>query len=394
MKRRLYLFVAIWWIALSTVPIPLQAVDTTRVDVHAGDSVILFRFVPGRLMFYSPYLTNEQAIRQAAELLEDHRADIVSGKAVILVQGFCGSFGSKQRNLAAAKNRSNQVKSYFITLHGMKEDYYRTRNHTYSYKGIRDVVALLGLQYLDGRPLPVDTLTTSPELEEEPMQTAVADAAPVTGTDTVPPVPETVSAPVEEEPAAVSSAAVVEEPAPVVEKEYIALPVAIKTNMLYDALLMPSLEVEWRIDDRWSVNLEGTMAWWHNDHKHKYYQLATISLEGRYWFKTKKPWHGHYVGLFGGFAWYDLENGGRGYQGEGEFVGLSYGYMFPVGKYFSLEAGLGGGYLNAKYEEYLPVDGHYVYQQTSRTSYFGPLKLKLALVWRLGRWIEKKGGNR
>lgn len=166
---------------------------------------------------------------------------------------------------------------------------------------------------------------------------------------------------------------------------------AIKTNLLYDAILMPSLEVEYRINDRWSVNLEGDMAWWKNDGKHKYYQLATISPEGRYWFKTRKPWHGHYIGLFGGFTWYDLENGKRGYKGEAEMAGLSYGYMWPIGKRISLETGVGIGFLHTRYEEYLPLEGHYVYQQTKQTNYFGPLKLKLALVWRL--WNEKKKGG-
>ena len=116
---------------------------------------------------------------------------------------------------------------------------------------------------------------------------------------------------------------------------------ALKTNLLYDALLMPSLEAEYRISRQWSVNLEGDMAWWKNNSRHKYYQLATVSPEGRYWFKTQKPWHGHYVGLFGGFSWYDLENGKRGYKGEAVTAGISYGYMFPIGRNLSLEAGVG-----------------------------------------------------
>ena len=174
---------------------------------------------------------------------------------------------------------------------------------------------------------------------------------------------------------------------------------ALKTNLLYDAILMPSLEVEYRFHDRWTVNLEGDMAWWHNDKKHKYYQVATISPEVRWWFGQKESlWHGHYLGLFGGFTWYDLENGKRGYQGEAEMVGISYGYMFPIGKRLSLEAGIGIGYMHSKYEEYLPVaymgGTHYVYQQTSRLNYFGPLKLKLALAWRLWNTDKTKGGGK
>lgn len=170
---------------------------------------------------------------------------------------------------------------------------------------------------------------------------------------------------------------------------------AIKTNLLYDAILMPSLEVEYRFNDRWTVNAEGDVAWWHNDPKHKYYQVMILSGEGRYWFKhyNNRPWHGFYVGAFGGGGKYDLENGNRGYKGTGYMAGISAGFMFPVSRNISLEAGLGVGYLTTKYEEYLPFEGHYVYQQTSRTGYFGPLKLKFALVWRL--WDinkNKKGG--
>ena len=49
--------------------------------------------------------------------------------------------------------------------------------------------------------------------------------------------------------------------------------------------------------------------------------------------------------------------------------------------------------MTTEYEEYLPLDGHYVYQQTSRTNYFGPLKLKFSWVWHIGQWMEK-GGNK
>ena len=145
------------------------------------------------------------------------------------------------------------------------------------------------------------------------------------------------------------------------------------------------------------------MAWWSIKPRHKYYQIATIYPEARWWFKTEEPWHGHYLGLFAGGSWYDLENGGRGYKGEAGFVGLSYGYMLPVGERLSLEFGIGAGYMFTEYEEYLPVPymggTHYVYQQTSRMHYFGPLKLKVALAWRFGDFgygsgKHKKGGGK
>lgn len=174
---------------------------------------------------------------------------------------------------------------------------------------------------------------------------------------------------------------------------------ALKTNLLYDAILMPSLEIEYRFHDRWTVNLEGNMAWWNNDRKHKYYQLATISPEIRWWFGQKEnSWHGHYLGMFGGYSLYDLENGKLGYQGEAAMAGLTYGYMFPIGRRLSLEVGIGIGYMYCKYDEYQPVSymggTHYVFQKAGNLNYFGPLKLKLALAWRLWDYDKKIGGGK
>lgn len=157
---------------------------------------------------------------------------------------------------------------------------------------------------------------------------------------------------------------------------------ALKTNMLYYIALMPNLELEWRINHRWSLLVEGNVAWWHRDAKHKYYEVAMISPEARYWLPRGTVWHGMYVGAFGGYTWYDLENGNKGYRGEGGLAGLSFGYMWPVTRCLSLEAGLGAGYMYTRYKEYIPFDGHYLYQRTKNMNYFGPLKLKFSLVWR------------
>lgn len=46
-----------------------------------------------------------------------------------------------------------------------------------------------------------------------------------------------------------------------------------------------------------------------------------------------------------------------------------------------------------KYEEYEPVDNHYVYQRTRSMNYVGPLKLKFSLVWRFADMSGKKKGG-
>ena len=138
-------------LALVAASLQVWASPGGETDAYTSeqDTAILFRFVPGNRIFYSPYRGNDEAIRLAAQLIERHRAEIESGKAYVLIRGFCGSFPTRQENLAAAKERSNHVKSWFIVHHGMKEEYYRTGNSTYSYKGIKDVVALVGLRYAE-----------------------------------------------------------------------------------------------------------------------------------------------------------------------------------------------------------------------------------------------------
>ena len=170
-------------------------------------------------------------------------------------------------------------------------------------------------------------------------------------------------------------------------------PFIVKTNLLYDALLSPSIEAEYRFSTHWSAHVDFAIAWWSNKNKHKYYQLVQLSPEARYWFNGKQAWKGHYIGAFVGAGHYDLSGGEDGYKGEFMMAGLSYGYMFPIGRYLSLEAGIGLGYLNTEYEEYRPIEGHYVYQQKSRTGYVGPVKAKLSLVLHIGRSLSK-GGER
>ena len=367
MYRSRYFITFCLFISLLCIQQQTRATELHPPHGQQTDSVILFRFVPGKLMFYSPFKGNDRAIRDAAQLIDNHRKLITEGKAWIVIRGFCGSYSNRTQNLRAAKNRSNQVKSWFITHHGMKEDYYRTVNTDSAFRGSRDVVALMGLMYAPGYepkpagPTPEELQARRDSLEKLRIDSLQAIEAArreqlrldsLKRAEALQQLPPADSVP----------------PAQPRIKVYQATPWYIKSNLLYDAILMPSLEVEYRFNERWSAAIEGNMAWWHNNGKHKYYQLATIVP-----------------------GWYDLENGNTGYRGEGGMVGVSYGYMFPVGKYFAFEAGIGLGYAHLKYEEYLPLDGHYVYQQTDRTHYFGPLKLKFAFVWNIGRWTEKGG---
>ena len=345
---------------------------------NSKDSVIIFRFIPKDLMFYdSKKLGFRESLFRALDLINSHKDDIMAGKAVVVIHGYCTSFPTYKANRAAAKNRSNQVKSYFITNYWMKEQYYKTRNHVDTYRGNKEIVAVVGIEYLPG----YEPKREAPKFEPIISQASIPVPSAYFEKESIDILPN--EAPVE-------ISTLKEE-----DTRSFNFPFILKSNLIYDAMLAPSLEIEYVINDRWSAGVETSIAWWHNNNKPWFYQIATLIPEVRYRIDARKQGHYHSVGLFGGAGWYDLEYKKTGYQGELWMAGLSYSYSFPINKLLGFEAGAGLGFMSAKYEEYLPQDGHYAYQQTTRTNFFGPLRLKFALVFDFNRWLKtKKGGER
>lgn len=341
-------------------------------DSKSDSTQVRFLFMKRSLTFMSPFEENAPLIDSLHALLNGNREAITGGEAYVSVRGYCGSYQTQERNLEVAKVMSNQVKSWYITHGWMKEEYYVTRNTDSFIDGENAV--MVSVRHYAREAVPQQEQTT-PEVTPQPQPQPQPEPQPE---------PEPKSEPQPEpEPEAAPAAAP--------ERTGKNIPVALKTNMLSDVILLPQLEIEYRFADDWSVALEGSMAWWSSNSKHIYDQLAYISPEVRWWFGKKEHWHGHYIGLFGSVGLYDLEYKKTGYQGEFWMTGLSYGYMFPISRSLSLEAGIGVGFLRTGYREYEPIDHCYVYQRTANTNFVGPLKAKLSLVWRLG---DKKGGDR
>lgn len=62
---------------------------------------------------------------------------------------------------------------------------------------------------------------------------------------------------------------------------------AVKTNMLYDALLVPNIGVEFYVGKNWSLAGNWMYAWWKSDRHHNYWRLYGGDLEVRRWFGRK-----------------------------------------------------------------------------------------------------------
>ena len=179
------------------------------------------------------------------------------------------------------------------------------------------------------------------------------------------------------------------EPVPVVVPEN-PFYMAARTNMLYDAALVPNVGVEFYLGDKWTIGANWMYAWWKSDPDSWYHRTYGGDLEVRRYFGKAsdiKPLQGFHAGLYGQIVTYDFEMGGRGYLGDrwSWGTGLSFGYSLPIKKRLNIDFSVGAGYLGGEYKEYLPIDDCYVWQATKQRHWFGPTKLEISLVWLLGR---------
>lgn len=175
---------------------------------------------------------------------------------------------------------------------------------------------------------------------------------------------------------------------------------ALKSNLLYDALLIPNLSLEASIGSGWTLGAGGMFAWWSKDAKHRYWRIYGGDLEIRKYFGTlskSKPLQGHHLGIYGDFLTYDFEFGAKGYQSKATYAaGIKYGYSHPIANRLNLDFALGIGYLHSNYKTYVPRDGCYVYQETKKRKWLGPTQAEISLVWLLGKGNtnKTKGGKK
>lgn len=184
---------------------------------------------------------------------------------------------------------------------------------------------------------------------------------------------------------------------------------AVKTNMLLDALALPNIGAEVYVGKNISVGANWMYGWWDNDHRHRYWRAYGGDLTARWWFGRKaavKPLTGHHLGVFAGVVTYDFEFGGRGYMGGlpgrplwdrcNLFAGVEYGYSLPVASRLNLDFSIGIGYMGGNYLEYVPEGRHYLWESTHRLNWFGPVKAEISLVWLIGHGNVNsgKGGKR
>lgn len=166
--------------------------------------------------------------------------------------------------------------------------------------------------------------------------------------------------------------------------------VALKTNLLYDAVTALNAEIEVPIGKQFSIMVEDVFPWWNwGPNGNKYcFQMWEMGVEPRWWFKrtdARDCLSGHFLGVYGMASKYDFQwDTAACYQGEYWSAGLSYGYAMPIARWLNLEFSLSVGFMQSDWRHYQPDSGYeHLYRdplRTGRLSYFGPTKAKISLV--------------
>lgn len=169
--------------------------------------------------------------------------------------------------------------------------------------------------------------------------------------------------------------------------------VSLSTNLLYWSTTTPNVGLDIKISRNSSVSLNGGF----NPFKFSTKQSGisdtkvcrklshwSVLPEYRYWFC--KSFERLYVGTFAMYGKYNIEGlrlfsmGEYRYKGSGAGCGLSFGYQWAIGGRLGLDAGLGLGYLNLKYDKFNPGKCGKLVSRTNK-NLFGPIKANLSFKY-------------
>lgn len=339
-----------------------------------SDKVVIFRFLPGEEMF--SLKGNEVELERLYMLVDNHRAEITAGKMPVYVDSYCASLPTAKENLNTAFARANRVKSELIAQKGLKEADFITANYSRAYHNDKDLVVVT--LRIPSAKATTETMPTQEKVKrEEPQQKQVAVEQKTETAVEKPSEPSTV----EQQPALVSEQRIRE-----TEQPY---RFAVRTNVLYDAFLLPTLGVEWRMNENVGIRLDGSLSWWGGEHG-KVQKMWLLNPEVRWYLLREKRF---YVGASGSYGEYNiykymlgnLLKDDTGYQGKLWNAGLTVGYQLPLSRCFSIDFNLGLGYTRSEYDSFSITDGVRVYEESNKTKKFwGPTQAGISLVWTIG----------
>lgn len=169
--------------------------------------------------------------------------------------------------------------------------------------------------------------------------------------------------------------------------------VGLKSNLIYDALLTPTLGLEVGLAPKWSIDVSGSLNAWAVNNKS--WKQWMVQPEGRYWFCQR--FAGHFLGLHalgGQYNFGNLNIGGNNFLGtnlkqlenhrlQGWMVGagIAYGYSWILSKHWNFEAELGLGWVYTRYDMFNCYGCGKKIKENVPHNYFGPTKAAANLIY-------------
>lgn len=144
--------------------------------------------------------------------------------------------------------------------------------------------------------------------------------------------------------------------------DMMAQQVTISNNLLYDAWLTPNLRMGVRLAPHWSMGVTaGYRPWPTDDHKSKKWKHLLVSPDLRYWTDSVNVHHFFGVNLI--YSHYNvadvkfpfgLYKSVRNERRQGDLgaLGVYYGYSWPLGRHWNIEALIGVAVGYTKYNRY------------------------------------------
>ena len=344
-----------------------------------GAQTVTFRFVAGDDMFYTPWGGNADELARLSLLIDEYRTDIANGWMPLRVDGYCASLPTQQENLRIAFVRANRVKSELITQKALKEADFVTANHTTAYEGsLRDVVVVTLHIPGDAAAVAEGDTAVTPAVNAE-------DATVIPGEAKNLPTEDAASLQ-EEMPRSAHPDKEGERPDSHGERPYL---LALRTNLLHDALLLPTLGMEWRVNRSVGIRLDGSLSRW-GDEKGKVQKIWLVSPEVRWYLLNGKRLYAGVSGTYGEYNLYGYPLGklmkdDTGYQGTLWSAGLSVGYQLRLAACLAVDFNLGLGYTRSEYDSFTMTHGVRVNKQRNQSkNLWGPTQAGISLVWTIG----------
>lgn len=379
-------------------------VNYSKSSVHADHETLVWTGGGSSLVFYFPidgrrlrnYGSNAAAFAALDEQVRS--VEVVAALDTIEIVGACSPIGSQAYNLKLALDRCMALRTYLkqtyadfaqtfpiklsiIGIDSVGYNVLKERNPSLTEKQIWNKLQYAAIRFNKRNDTYTDHLSVRKEVAAQASEEA---QQPYVVRDTIYLKGDTVY---------IHSTEYVntKELVPMRKPTYIA----VKTNLLYDAALLPNITAEWYMGNKWSLALEANWSWWTFDSplaNRWYHQVQTAGIELRRWFKSPAPLQGHALGAYSMIGDYNLrlfvkDKNTMGYSGDLSWsAGLSYAYSLPVARRINIELGVAFGYMGGRYYKYnyCTDHDHWAQRGVYNRSYFGPTRLGVSLVWLVG----------